>query len=338
MKKPMRKTAKKPVKKSTNKKPSKSQKARSRLLLADDLPADSGATDQRSSALREIAGKLASRLGAVIDLVHVEDNTFYPLRDPEYRLMFERYERERDARMQASVGTSATPIRTVLLKGSPAAAIVAQAGKRSEGYELVIVGTQARKGLSRLFTGSVAEEIIRRSRVPVMTVAPQAQEMHGKFLAEEKLRILVPTSLSKNSEKAEAYAAKLARKLGAELVLVYSLYDGMHPVIQSVFAMPTPSAQIGGMLNDLKNNALKELGKKAQALRRNGVPVTVILDHDYNTADAAILRESLSTGASLIVMGTHGRSVLSEAFFGRTARGVILGAQIPVITVQSKRA
>jgi nucleotide-binding universal stress UspA family protein len=38
------------------------------------------------------------------------------------------------------------------------------------GAELIAMGTAGRRGLERLFVGSVAEEIVRRSQVPVLTV------------------------------------------------------------------------------------------------------------------------------------------------------------------------
>lgn len=318
------------------KKKSKSKnRGKPRILLADDYLAVSGRSDGRSEALLAIGGKLASRLGLEIDRVHVEDNTFYPVRGPQFAKMFENYARERDAREDA--GATLAPARSILLSGSPAAKLLALAGKRG-AYEMMILGTQGRSGLDRLLEGSVAEEVIRRARVPVLTVGPKAQKRASAFLQGEKTKILVPTSLTKNSERAEAYATSLAKRMGAELVLLYSLYDGLHPAIQSVYALPNSATELAGLINDLKKNALKALGKKAEALRKKGVSATIALDHGYHSAEAAVLREAESTGAALLVMGTHGRSMLSGAFFGRTARGVILGAEIPVITVLSGSA
>lgn len=38
------------------------------------------------------------------------------------------------------------------------------------GYDLVVVGTHGRSGLSRVLLGSVAENVVRHSKVPVLSV------------------------------------------------------------------------------------------------------------------------------------------------------------------------
>jgi nucleotide-binding universal stress UspA family protein len=42
----------------------------------------------------------------------------------------------------------------------------------SEGIDLVVMGTHGRKGLEHAFFGSVAENVVKRSPVPVMVVNP----------------------------------------------------------------------------------------------------------------------------------------------------------------------
>lgn len=42
---------------------------------------------------------------------------------------------------------------------------------REEEADLIVMGTHGRRGVSRLFLGSVAERVVRTSRVPVLTVS-----------------------------------------------------------------------------------------------------------------------------------------------------------------------
>ena len=42
----------------------------------------------------------------------------------------------------------------------------------SEGVDLVIMGTHGRKGLEHVFFGSVAENVVKKSPVPVLTINP----------------------------------------------------------------------------------------------------------------------------------------------------------------------
>lgn len=43
---------------------------------------------------------------------------------------------------------------------------------RSEGIDLVIIGTHGRKGLDRIVFGSVADRVIKMSPVPVLSINP----------------------------------------------------------------------------------------------------------------------------------------------------------------------
>lgn len=46
---------------------------------------------------------------------------------------------------------------------------------QSEGIDLIIMGTHGRKGLERVIFGSVAERVVKNSKVPVLTVNPYAK-------------------------------------------------------------------------------------------------------------------------------------------------------------------
>jgi nucleotide-binding universal stress UspA family protein len=52
--------------------------------------------------------------------------------------------------------------------GDPATAIVERAA--SGGYDLLVLGTHGRTGLSHLLMGSVAEKVVRRAPCPILTV------------------------------------------------------------------------------------------------------------------------------------------------------------------------
>ena len=43
---------------------------------------------------------------------------------------------------------------------------------RSEGIDLIVIGTHGRKGMERVLFGSVAERVIKMSPVPVMSINP----------------------------------------------------------------------------------------------------------------------------------------------------------------------
>lgn len=59
-------------------------------------------------------------------------------------------------------------VERVLTEGKPSDKIVAHA--REDDCDLVVMGTHGRGGIDRLLLGSVAERVVRTSRVPVLTV------------------------------------------------------------------------------------------------------------------------------------------------------------------------
>jgi len=59
-----------------------------------------------------------------------------------------------------------------LMIGTPAGAIVHMAEK--EGVDMIVMPTHGRTGLLRMLMGSVAEEVVRKAKCPVLTVKAAA--------------------------------------------------------------------------------------------------------------------------------------------------------------------
>ena len=64
------------------------------------------------------------------------------------------------------------PVQTMLVEGNAAREIRRVA--EEEHCSLVVLGTHGRTGLSRVLLGSVAEDVVRHSRVPVLTLKTPA--------------------------------------------------------------------------------------------------------------------------------------------------------------------
>lgn len=151
------------------------------------LPIDSSGG---SHAAIDYAAELAQQLGARIDVVHVwrpphqsghyidqftvveqgQDKTVV-----EY--LAERAQQTLDeaaARLSKHANDGDTTFRSRLEEGAPADVIVELAG--SGRYELVVMGTQGRRGIERLLLGSVTEAVVRGAAVPVLTVHSRQTE------------------------------------------------------------------------------------------------------------------------------------------------------------------
>ncbi len=309
------------------------------ILLTEDAAIDPDRS-KRSAAVKYFANRLAAKLQTSIELLHVDELSQYPIHSAAFDPWIEKYLADQKARVLRMCESFTVPVKTQFASGDPVAKILSLSNKK-KAYSLIVLGTHGRSGLARLIAGSVAEEVIRNSRVPVMTVGPAAQANHANFLdtaqKSSPIRILVPTALTPNSKRAEDYAVELARGLGASLVLFHSLQSTFHPVLHTAFATPTGAKQLGPVIDELRESALKRLDRLAAKIRKQSVEVVTVLDDRSQSSGEAVLKQARGSQVALIVQGTHGRPAISEAFFGRTARDVIRDASCPVITVHSKR-
>jgi nucleotide-binding universal stress UspA family protein len=128
------------------------------------------------------ATDLAKSLGARTVLVHVVPPSSYVDYDGDLaRLPHDPHFREAvTARLQHAgqleldrLRAQGADVEFLILEGHPTATICSHA--EAEGFDLIVVGTQGLTGLSRLLVGSTAENIVRHSTVPVLTLRLKAQ-------------------------------------------------------------------------------------------------------------------------------------------------------------------
>lgn len=302
------------------------------ILVADDIENQTDSGKRRSLAIRKAASFLAQKLKTNIDLLYVEDLKAYPLsklgsfRFPEWH--FSHQERLEETGRQFPV-----PVSCSVKSGSPAEQILKVLRSRSSP-ELVVVGTQGRKGVKRLLLGSVAEEVVRHSRRPVMVIGPIAQETERDIFGQKQLKMLVPTDLGKNSRAAEQYALSLAKRMGARVTLFHCLWDSIHAIMVNAAYSGMAAFNISELIAGSRDNAVDTMKRKTVFFRKHGVTCDYKVEEKAVTSTCAVYQECES-GYSIVVMGTHGRNALLNAFFGSTAREAILNATVPVIIVHS---
>lgn len=140
-------------------------------------------------------------------------------------------------------------------------------------------------------------------------------------------KIVVAIDFSENSDYAFEYAFTLAKQFNAELTVMHVINE---PVDLRGFYVPHISFE--QLEKEIEEGAGKMMDKFCQA-KLGGFA-------DYKTAIVSgipyeeIIRKAEATGASLIVMGTHGRKGLDHLIFGSTAERVVRGASCPVLTIR----
>ncbi len=117
----------------------------------------------------EMATSLARDRGATLVIMHVEDPTMAYGGGELYYGIDEPDKQELKRMLSEVVPTdSAVAYEHRLMIGSPAHAILEMADR--ENADLIVMATHGRTGLFRMLMGSVAEEVVRKAKCPVLTV------------------------------------------------------------------------------------------------------------------------------------------------------------------------
>ncbi|MFB3915326.1 MAG: universal stress protein [Terriglobales bacterium] len=189
--------------------------------------------------------------------------------------------------------------------------------------DLIILGTHGRRGLKKLLLGSVAEEVFRRAKCPVITVGPATpHDGAGECKLE---RILYATDFSTGSLQALPFALTLAKECGKKLILLHVLPQ---------------MTEIPGTELDAIAEATRQ---RLQQLLSPGVSLWCQADARvmFGSPAEAILQVAQEDKADLIVMGArHARMNLVGATVSAhlpwaTAHRVVCEAHCPVLTVRS---
>ena len=142
--------------------------------------------------------------------------------------------------------------------------------------------------------------------------------------------ILVPTDFSECANNALRFAAFAAKKTGASLNLLHVLEV---PEIGYQGSIESTVDDVPYMIGLLK--AIKAKMKKILSLPfMKGIKVV----HNIETGRICdhILKAVEKYGVDLIIMGTHGASILQEVLIGSNAEKIIQNSHIPVLTIRDK--
>ena len=187
--------------------------------------------------------------------------------------------------------------------------------------DLIVMGTYGRTGVDKFLMGSVAEELFRRSPVPVLTISPHVQtSVHGDGRFD---RVLFPTDLTDASLAAAPYAISLAQKNNSRLVLLH--------------VMPIPRELNDEIRNDYEwkqfINSMRPLLKDAEL----HFPAQSLVE--YGDPAERILEVGKERSSDLIVLGVRdasGHIGAAAHLECATAHKVLLHALCPVLTVRER--
>ncbi len=295
------------------------EKLKTVLVATDFSESADGAVDW--------AAELARPHGARLVLVHASMPPMPAVAAPEFvPLPPAAYEADR-ARVQVELTARVEALREkgVLVEGAARSGLAVEVildMAETEAADLIVVGTRGITGAKRIFLGSTAAKVVRRAPCPVLTVHPDQVSGHRPVRT-----ILVPTDYSDHADLAVRETIRLLGPVCAsarvKLLHVYRL--------QPEVVYPWTPPHIASRAAEIVAEATERLEEVAQPLRRQGFDVELLVYEGY--PPDVIDDTAAKTGADLIAMGTHGRSLLPRLVLGSVAERVLPGAPCPVLTV-----
>ncbi|HET7738683.1 MAG TPA: universal stress protein [Tepidiformaceae bacterium] len=243
-----------------------------------------------------MAALLCRVLDAPLSAVHVVDDSSAPADAFERSAAgFRSYVTELEARYDFS---DREVTATVLQSDSPAPAIL----EFAQGAAAITLASHGRGGFRAMFMGSVADKIIRGSRVPVLVVP-------GDGVPPSVPRVvLIALDGSPESERSLALGRKVAAGAGARVLLTRSYH--LPPAIGAEFAY---SPEV--VLDALADEVVTYLASVA----REGEETVVM----QGPAADAILEAATQHDVGLVVMTSSGKGIGARLAFGSTTDRVM---------------
>ena len=279
-----------------------------------------------SSALHQAAG-LALEHNAELVVIHVlpvcavvaPDMVYVPYESDRERM--DEALREVHRKILPNIPTRVRSHAEIKI-GYTAEEIVCAA--ETEACDLIVMSTHGHTGLQHLALGSVAEEVVRRSSCPVLTVR---QTRHDAIERDTKIRrIICPTDFSEPSLDAMRQAGELALLRGAELRVLHVL-EPVHATARLVER------------EDYEESRAFDAAEALSHLIEDHVPSQIVenvkLHRMIRQGHAAeiIVQVAREQSFDLIVIATHGRTGWRHLIFGSVAEEVLRTAECPVLTV-----
>lgn len=178
----------------------------------------------------------------------------------------------------------------------------------------IIVGTRCPGAIGKILLGSIAEEVLRSSEVPVCVVGP---EVIDKAFQGYKIKsVLCAVSLNKRSFESAALAAQIALEAGGRLLL-------LHVMKSSESAGVMAGRGIQQIEEDIRSLVPPEIRSQI-AIEAIAVP---------GEPSEEILFQAKSQHVDLLVLGAQEASVVSTLTRHGVVYKVLAHAPCPVLTL-----
>ena len=199
---------------------------------------------------------------------------------------------------------------------------------RELSTDLVVMTTHGRGGIQRAWLGSVTDQLIRTTEVPILVVRPR--EGRAVESAVDLGEMLVPLDGSPLAEAVLEPAAALARLWDGEI----SLVQVVRPVVlTSDPPLPFPTGYADQATAIRRESAQDYIRDVAERLRESGVKASGVAVIGGGIADT-LLSLARPKRVGLVAVATHGRGGLRRLALGSVADKLVRAAEMPVLVVR----
>jgi nucleotide-binding universal stress UspA family protein len=197
-----------------------------------------------------------------------------------------------------------------IVRGDPAVAVVRAA--EDWKVDLVAFTSHGQGGLSQWVFGSVAQKILRGCSRPLLVVRALEEP-----IAKVK-RVVVPLDGALGSEAALPHAAQLARANGASIELLH---------VTSESGVEADDSK----LRSWHQRERRRIESEFDAIEKGEPQLKFTRAFEEGDPATRILERVETEPASIIAMGSHGRSGFSRWMYGSVSEKVLQAAACPVL-------
>lgn len=206
-------------------------------------------------------------------------------------------------------------VETVLLEGSPAAALVEETAQA----QMLVLGSRGLGGFAGMLIGSVAVQVSTHAQCPIVVVPPDTLlTLHAQPM------VVVGVDGSKLSAKAIDFAFEQAELIGARLVAVHAWTSPLSTYANGQGELVFDNEQV-------RKTSEVLVAESLAGPRADHPDIQVDVELISGKAARAILH--LAGGADLVVLGSRGRGGFTGLLLGSTSQQVLHHAHCPVAII-----
>jgi len=284
------------------------------------------------------AKELAGRLGLEVVFLHVtslEKHGFamHRVYVEQAAESIRRQAQDVQERTNIQPRGKAVETRVELVVGDPAEEILRYADENK--IDLILMATHGRSGIKRWALGSVADRVLRASKVPVWLVRAGIPE---EIVYDEwpKRTMLVPLDSSQLAESVLPHVEALAKQRGAKLVKITLLSVFEEPYVNADYPEASMNLTWKEHVRRIREHSKREAEQYLVRVQKHLADAGLNVRTEVLMGKPAdeIINYAHNNHPNLVVMATHGYSGISRWEYGSVADKVLHGISSPIFLVR----